>query len=186
VLRRGGISPPQKCIRNSLTPADLLEALNFSSADLARNLDRGVPYVLWHVCLTAPLRSAEPPDQRFTPNNLTVIESGNPGACGTPLKARRGEVAERLNAAGLVPWPLFPDLGVWCRGFIGGLVGAGLLFSADTAIRCRTHACLCDAIWMPSIQSVATRRGNGEETRNLHKRILALVLMSFRIQPLVL
>jgi molybdopterin-dependent oxidoreductase alpha subunit len=37
--------PASKCIRITLTPADPHEALHFSKADLARNLDRAVPRV---------------------------------------------------------------------------------------------------------------------------------------------
>jgi anaerobic selenocysteine-containing dehydrogenase len=37
--------PASKCIRITLTPADGDEALHFSKADLARNLDRAVPRV---------------------------------------------------------------------------------------------------------------------------------------------
>ena len=37
--------PASKCIRITLTPADSGEALHFSRADLARNLDRAVPRV---------------------------------------------------------------------------------------------------------------------------------------------
>jgi len=37
--------PAFKCIRITLTPSDSVEALHFSNADLARNLDRAVPRV---------------------------------------------------------------------------------------------------------------------------------------------
>ena len=37
--------PASKCIRITLTPSDSVEALHFSKADLARNLDRAVPRV---------------------------------------------------------------------------------------------------------------------------------------------
>jgi hypothetical protein len=37
--------PAAKCIRITLTPADTNEALHFSKADLAHNLDRAVPCV---------------------------------------------------------------------------------------------------------------------------------------------
>jgi hypothetical protein len=37
--------PASKCIPITLTPADGDEALHFSKADLARNLDRAVPRV---------------------------------------------------------------------------------------------------------------------------------------------
>jgi anaerobic selenocysteine-containing dehydrogenase len=37
--------PASKCIRITLTPADGDEAMHFSKADLARNLDRNVPRV---------------------------------------------------------------------------------------------------------------------------------------------